>query len=494
MKFMMSSYVAAALFAAASSTSHAGGQTIPFVATDASEKVERPTSASDQSKQASISVNAKAVGEGARDLVYTPIQPCRIVDTRLAIGPLAAGVIRDYFAALTTYGGQGGDNRDCGVPGNAAAVQANLIAIGPDNGGFLTVWPAGAGQPTASNLNYIATDSVRSNAATIPLAASTLFSVFTSRPVNLVVDVVGYFAPPVTAAGGGADSWVGLPGGGNVASGVRSTVVAGSNNVAPGNFSTVGGGSGNTVYGGGSVVAGGAFNTAGFSGDGANDPVYATVSGGSSNNASADGSMVPGGFGNSASGFTSFAAGNRAKSTRNGQFTWSDSREFDFNPEAAGSFGGGTLVRNTFMVRATGGIAFYSGINATTGALTSVCYINPSGTGWSCASDRNLKQGFQQVSPKQVLQRLVGMPISTWNMIGSAVRQMGPMSQDFHKAFGLGSDDKSINQIDAQGVAFAAIQGLHEVVKERDAQISKLERANATMQRELTAIKKKLGL
>ena len=38
---------------------------------------------------------------------------------------------------------------------------------------------------------------------------------------------------------------------------------------------------------------------------------------------------------------------------------------------------------------------------------------------------------------------------------------MGPMAQDFYAAFGLGLGDKTIDTIDPDGVALAAIQGLH---------------------------------
>jgi DNA-binding transcriptional MerR regulator len=39
------------------------------------------------------------------------------------------------------------------------------------------------------------------------------------------------------------------------------------------------------------------------------------------------------------------------------------------------------------------------------------------------------------------------------------------MAQDFHAAFGLGTDDKHIATVDADGVALAAIQGLNEKVE-----------------------------
>lgn len=81
------------------------------------------------------------------------------------------------------------------------------------------------------------------------------------------------------------------------------------------------------------------------------------------------------------------------------------------------------------------------------------------------------------------------MPIGTWNWKSQhqTIRHMGPMAQDFSAAFGLGEDDKHISTVDADGVAFAAIQGLHQMMRQKDKDI-------ATLKRELHAIKAKLGL
>ncbi len=49
---------------------------------------------------------------------------------------------------------------------------------------------------------------------------------------------------------------------------------------------------------------------------------------------------------------------------------------------------------------------------------------------------------------------------------------MGPMAQDFHAAFKIGEDDKHITTIDSEGVAVAAIQGLYEMIKDRDRELS----------------------
>jgi hypothetical protein len=46
------------------------------------------------------------------------------------------------------------------------------------------------------------------------------------------------------------------------------------------------------------------------------------------------------------------------------------------------------------------------------------------------------------------------------------------MAQDFHAAFGVGEDDKHITTIDADGVALAAIQGLHQLIMEKNCAIN----------------------
>ncbi len=56
---------------------------------------------------------------------------------------------------------------------------------------------------------------------------------------------------------------------------------------------------------------------------------------------------------------------------------------------------------------------------------------------------------------------------------GSA-RHIGPMAQDFHAAFGVGEDDRYISTVDASGVALAAIQGLSQILQDKDAEIHEL--------------------
>jgi len=135
---------------------------------------------------------------------------------------------------------------------------------------------------------------------------------------------------------------------------------------------------------------------------------------------------------------------------------------------------------NEFAVRATGGVRFVTGID-TNGTPTAGVSVPAGGTGWDVISDRNLKENFEPVDGKEVLEQVAAMPISRWNMKTQdpSIRHIGPMAQDFHAAFGVGEDNKRINSVDADGVALAAIQGLNQKLereaKEKDCRIAKLE-------------------
>ena len=121
-----------------------------------------------------------------------------------------------------------------------------------------------------------------------------------------------------------------------------------------------------------------------------------------------------------------------------------------------------------------------------------------SGTGWICSSDRNVKERIEPITPSRVLAGVLAMPVSTWSIIGTKVRQMGPMAQDFYRAFGLGDTDKAINSIDSSGVAFAAIQGLNQKltdeVRALRAKLSTKDQEASQLKARLAAIEKKLGL
>src|SRR5262249_12598571 len=105
---------------------------------------------------------------------------------------------------------------------------------------------------------------------------------------------------------------------------------------------------------------------------------------------------------------------------------------------------------------------------------------------WSSLSDRNLKANFAAVDGRDVLQRLVALPVSTWNYQaeGEAIRHIGPTAQDFKAAFNLGEDETTISTVDEQGVALAAIQGLYAELRQWDAQNAALAARVATLEQQ----------
>jgi trimeric autotransporter adhesin len=115
------------------------------------------------------------------------------------------------------------------------------------------------------------------------------------------------------------------------------------------------------------------------------------------------------------------------------------------------------------------------------------------------SSDRGIKENFASVNPKSILAKVASLPISLWNYKAddNKTQHVGPMAQDFKRLFGVGQDDKTIATVDASGVALAAIQGLHALVKEKDAEIARLkEKAKRvdSLERDLAAVMKRLGM
>ena len=108
-------------------------------------------------------------------------------------------------------------------------------------------------------------------------------------------------------------------------------------------------------------------------------------------------------------------------------------------------------------------------------------------------SDRNLKANIAPVEGREVLERLARVPISTWNYKadGAALRHIGPMAQDFQAAFAVGDDNKKIHPVDAHGVALAAIQGLYQVVQDKDNQIAAQQQQIAALEARLAALEGK---
>lgn len=273
-----------------------------------------------------------------------------------------------------------------------------------------------------------------------------------------------------------------------------------------------------------STISGGRSNLIGGNSE------FSTIVGGEENRIAGRYGVVSGGRHNLA-GTNSFAAGTRAKATHTGAFVWADPAESDFATTATNQFlvrASGGVGINTTTTRDGGltvngpihtedgdfylrggtdrnhGLGWYGSVGATkpfgsetpdgpvlygwaggilgtkggvanwslkwdtTGNVTARGTINQS-------SDRNLKTNFVAVNPREVLAKVSAIAISSWEYKESpGNRHVGPMAQDFHAAFGLGASDRTIATVDADGVALAAIQGVHELVREKEAEIRAL--------------------
>ena len=121
---------------------------------------------------------------------FFPVNPCRLLDTRLTpaaefTGPiLAANQSRSYRLPLA----------NCGLPAGSAAYSLNATVVPQPSVGYLTLWPTGTAQPFVSTLNAVG-DPIVANAAIVPAGTSGGVSSFVTDQTHLILDTNGYFAP-----------------------------------------------------------------------------------------------------------------------------------------------------------------------------------------------------------------------------------------------------------------------------------------------------------
>ena len=137
--------------------------------------------------------SANAIVPSGQRTDFVPITPCRLFDTRPAtqVGPRSTplGNAETYTQAVT------GTNGNCTIPAEATAIAMNVTTVNGTSGSFLTVWPADAAQPLASNLNWIAGAPATPNKVDVKLSAAGKVSLFNlSGSVDVLADVVGYYA------------------------------------------------------------------------------------------------------------------------------------------------------------------------------------------------------------------------------------------------------------------------------------------------------------
>jgi hypothetical protein len=141
---------------------------------------------------------ADRLGDVAADLVYTPVPPCRVVDTRVSGGIIPGNSARTFDLDGSNLTAQGGSGSGCAVPFGAARAAALTITVtGSQAGGYFTAWALGT-QPLSAAITYAAGETT-SNTTIVPdePGAGNDFSLYTFSTAHAVIDVVGYFAAPV---------------------------------------------------------------------------------------------------------------------------------------------------------------------------------------------------------------------------------------------------------------------------------------------------------
>ena len=149
---------------------------------------------------------------------------------------------------------------------------------------------------------------------------------------------------------------------------------------------------------------------------------------------------------------------------------------------------------NQFLVRASGGVVFWSSADTSFPSGPGVALYSGTG-GWSNLSDVNLKEHFRDLAGEDVLARIAAMPVREWSYKSqpAAIRHVGPTAQDFHAAFGLGEDEHRINSIDADGIALAAVRALETRTRDLDARNQDLARENEALRARLDRLEQRVS-
>jgi hypothetical protein len=134
---------------------------------------------------------------GSSGLVYAPLPPGRLVDTRLGLGIPSA--LAHKVPGTTQITGR------YAVPTSAVAISGNVTVTRETSLGYVALTDEPVAQPTTSTINFPAGDT-RANGFTARLSTGTgkLSATFVGRSgatTALIIDVTGYFLPPGGALG-----------------------------------------------------------------------------------------------------------------------------------------------------------------------------------------------------------------------------------------------------------------------------------------------------
>ena len=150
-----------------------------------------------------------ALGSTTSQLVFTPIPPCRIADTRepgARTGLLSAGIARTFDLTTDAFTkGQGGSTSCPGLPGfSHYGWSVNATVTGYSTTGFLAVYPFGGSVPATSLVNFGPALPAVANSGTMTgcYGCNDDINVVASSSTHVILDVYGYYEVPTGYATG----------------------------------------------------------------------------------------------------------------------------------------------------------------------------------------------------------------------------------------------------------------------------------------------------
>lgn len=118
---------------------------------------------------------------------FTPTEPVRLVDTRVAQRGRTLGAGRTLQVKLPAQ-----------VPNDARAVVLNVTGTGASTSTYLTVWPKGSPRPATSNVN-LAAGGTRANVVFVAMGKDRSVTIVNGHgTVDVLVDLMGWFTSGYT--------------------------------------------------------------------------------------------------------------------------------------------------------------------------------------------------------------------------------------------------------------------------------------------------------
>lgn len=179
------------------------------------------------------------------------------------------------------------------------------------------------------------------------------------------------------------------------------------------------------------------------------------------------------GNGNTVSGDNSLAGGTDVVAAHNGSFVWGDANPGPFAPLT-------TNADNQFMVRSTGGVAFYSSNDLLSGVA-----LGPGASAWSPIIPPGPELDTRPVDGEEILSKLKELPITYYRhkSVENSIENIGPLPEDFNEQFAPGREDRYISLQDEAGVALAGVKELMNIVSELKEENRRLESRIAELER-----------